>query len=307
MTLVPNMLSFIIFEIILALGASFKSGADTALIYDYLKEHGMETEAKSILSRAEGFKLFGVVLGSIIGGLVVNTFSFNEVWRLSAIPIAVSFIIAFFIQEPAREEVIERETWKDVFINGVKSLFKNKSLLAQAIDMILVSIFTYFVVWFYQLKLEQIGIDKQYYGIIHACVIFAMVAILFTTSFWDRVFGKKNYLWISALLAGIGFIGAGLINNIWSIAFLILLPAAFGSSRQTVFGSQLNTFIKGKDRATVNSSISMLGSLAIAFANPLFGALAGWNLNNTFLILGVCTIAASAVSILVQNKYPAIE
>ena len=66
---------FILAEVIFSLGATFKSGADNALIYDSLKVMGREKEFQSIEGKARSFALYAQAVGSIIAGFVyeVNT------------------------------------------------------------------------------------------------------------------------------------------------------------------------------------------------------------------------------------------
>ena len=50
---VPNFVVFLICEFILAMGVSLMSGADSAMLYDKLKEHGMEHESKKFFGKAQ--------------------------------------------------------------------------------------------------------------------------------------------------------------------------------------------------------------------------------------------------------------
>lgn len=87
---------FILAEVIFSLGATFKSGADNALIYDSLKVMGREKEFQSIEGKARSNALYASAVGSIIAGFVyeVNTnlpFIFSIIFMIITITIALKF------------------------------------------------------------------------------------------------------------------------------------------------------------------------------------------------------------------------
>jgi len=304
-TISPNFYLFALAEIILAFGAACKSGSDTSLIYDSLKMTKQESKAKIIMTKANSLRLLGVVLGSIAGGLIAPHTTPNIVWRLSAVPFVIALIISFFFTEPKEttNNKSEQKKWLQIFTSGLKNIFTSKTLLYQSLDMILTGTFAYFVIWFYQTKLEQMDINSSNFGIVHALVILSSASILYTTEYWLKIFTTRKFAVFSSFIAGIGFLFGGLSNSILAFALMIFLTAGFGIARSMVFTANFNKLIKSDERSTVNSTINMVSSLAISIVNPFFGYIADLNLNMTLVILGVLTILSGILSMLIQKKY----
>lgn len=303
MTITPSFALFVIAEFILAFGVACKSGADTALIYDSLKQTGKESEAKVVMTKSNAFRLIGVVLGSLIGGVVAPYVQPNIVWRLSVVPFCIALCISFFLTEPKSSQTSEQKKWLIVFTNGVKNLLNNKTLLFHSLDMIVTATFAYFVIWFYQPKLELIGVSEKYFGLIHSLVILASASVLYTTGFWLKKFGTARFAIFTSLATAVGFFAAGLSDHPVAFTVLIVCSAGFGIARSMIFTATFNHLIGSEERSTVNSTISMLKSLAISFANPVLGKLVDINLNNSFVLLGFLTFMAGMFSVWVQTKF----
>jgi hypothetical protein len=88
----------------------------------------------------------------------------------------------------------------------------------------------------------------------------------------------------------------GLIHFIPVSIPLIFVVIGFGFSRSLIFVKGINQQIESENRATVISTINMIANLIRAILYPLVGYLVMWNLDLTFLVLGVLIIIFALIS-----------
>ncbi len=110
--------------------------------------------------------------------------------------------------------------------------------------------------------------------------------LLQTTPFIQKKMGIARALFLSSLIPGLLYIGAGLFPNI-----VVDLIVMFGVTNLRLFrapmlSALMNDHIEDSNRATVLSGISMLERVLIALLYPFVGMIADLSLNAALLILG---------------------
>lgn len=296
-TSVPNFYIFLLGEFLWAISASLISGADQAFIYDILKDAGKEEQSKKILGRAEIFFLAGIMIGSPLGSILAGWFGPRLPTLLNAIPIGLAMILAMGFREPEIKQVDEGKKYVRVLLGGIKIFYSNKILKILALDMIFINIIGYFMFWMFQLMLQQAGVGIKYFGFVHLMFVFAQILIINNFELLERAVGsKKNYIFLSALIAGIMYVIGGLTTFIPIVLMVIVIGGGVAVSRRTLLANYMNKYIPSPERATVLSTVSMINSIALVVINPLFGLMVEWSLNYTLIISGVSAIIFSIIS-----------
>ncbi|MFX0136498.1 MAG: hypothetical protein ACFFDN_22855, partial [Candidatus Hodarchaeota archaeon] len=113
---------------------------------------------------------------------------------------------------------------------------------------------------------------------------------------------KKAILTIYTLIPGIAYILIAFIFFAPIVIALILIVIGFGFSRRIIFINGINKEIETENRATVLSTISMIGNFIRTILYPIVGILVMWSLNYTFIILGISIILMAVVS-QVKNEH----
>jgi len=72
-----NFWIFALGEVLFAVGSTLASGADSALIYDSLKQIGKEKKSKSIFNRTESVGLLAMMISAPLGSLVAKYIGIN--------------------------------------------------------------------------------------------------------------------------------------------------------------------------------------------------------------------------------------
>ena len=161
----------------------------------------------------------------------------------------------------------------------------------------------FFIFWTYQLYLEKFEFQLALFGLVAAAM--TIVEIVFTnlvSKLQKRYKNKKLFIQFYTMIPGIGFILMATIYFVPVSIALILIVIGFGFSRDLLLINGINKQIETNNRATVLSTISMIGSLLRTFLYPVIGFLVMWNLSATFILLGSVIIIVTLLS-RIKNEY----
>ncbi|HZX45250.1 MAG TPA: MFS transporter [Candidatus Nanoarchaeia archaeon] len=290
-------------EFIGALGYTLISGADQALIYDYLIEQKKQKDAKHYLARYEAAGTLGLIislpLGSIIADSASYPFSLALTFILSGACTILSVFFFLMMKEPKRRR--PTENFVRMGIDGLKYLNNHKVLRAFAINSVFISSVTSFIFWFYQPMAGSAGIGLRYYGFIGAGFNLFAVLLLMNTKKLEKVFGMKNLLMYSAIVPAVLFIGAGLVNGLFLTLLAIFLIAGLKMLRTPILSDYMNRYIQGKNRATILSSISLVERATTAILYPVVGFFADISLSYVLIFLGILTLVFAIITRLEES------
>lgn len=285
-------------NILWMIGASLSSGADSAFLYDSLKEVGRESEYKKIEGRAMGNWLILVALGSLFAGFFAE-YSLRLPMLLSIPGVILSCVATFFFREPpATKKYTPKE---QLGIMKMSFLFvanhrKVKWILGFTTMIAIAS-----KIWFftYNPYFELVHLDLKYYGII----FFILNAIAWYFSRYADFFSKKikekriMTMMVALICGPILFMGS--VISVFSVGMVFLQNVVRGFMKP-FFGEFLNRHLDSENRATVlsiQSSVSGFGQFVSLGAFGLLLSASGLAfslqiLGGTVLILGVWCIVA---------------
>ncbi len=287
----PHIAVFMVGEIFFAISFTLMSGADEALIYDSMLEDKEEKGSKKIFAKLESFKLAGIVIGALLGGVIAKFMGLRAPVFLMVIPISISLIISLFLREPSVKRESEKEKYTTILKKGVKFFFRSKTLKILTLDMIIVNSIAWLIIWFYQPFLSKAGVAIVYFGVVHSLMSFSQILTISNFSGLEKILRKKkNLLFLTTLIPGLSFIVLGITDNVIPVIAAILVCSAFGLSRGPLFSNYLNKFIPSNERATVLSTVSMLRTFLIVILNPIAGLLGDWSISGTMSIFGILLI-----------------
>lgn len=290
---IPNFYIFLLAEFIFAVGYALNSGADQALFYDTLKSLGKEGESKKVLGRADALMFAGMITAAILGSFIAEHLGINAPQLLTAIPMLVAGIIAWSIPEPRMHSESESRRYLDIIKDGLLTIKKNPAIRTLAFDSVVVSVAAYFVVWFYQPLMSELGIPILYFGLAHAGLLTSEMIVSANFDKLEKILGEgKDYLRNSALLVTAAFIFAAIFQNWISLVILILVGGGIGFTRATYIAIIAHKHIDSRSRATTLSSIGMLRRLALIPLNPLVGFVAGISLSLGFLLISLFPLSS---------------
>lgn len=297
-----SFLIFAIAEIVFSLGATFKSGADTALIYDTLALVKRENEFQKIEGHARSLALYAQAFGSIIAGFVYEV-NGNLPLIISIGFMIITIIIAFNFKEPPKEH--EKEEFIIKYVAQIKDsgtyILKHEKLKALILYSMVFFIFYRAGFWYFQPYMEGVNIPVKYFGIIF--FIFNIVAAI-TSKYSYKIMEltKPKTLTFMSILLIVSFIILGTVKVSYGVLAILLQQIARGLYRPVMY-KYLNKHIPSEKRATVLSFQSLSNNLASAITLPLVGLLLdSTDIFTTHLVMAIAMILLTYISLKYINK-----
>lgn len=253
-TIADNFWLVLLAEMILGIGFSFMSGADTALLYDSLKQHGKKREFKKI----EGFTFFIAQLGSITGGLVggfVAQYSLRWTIYIEVMAILCALISTLFMTEPAREHH-KHTSWKGILQVTYETFFVHKKLGSLILYSAFINCSTLTFVWFSQSYMSMIGLPTVYFGVQWVIVNTTAACFALSASRLERYVSRRHVLLGLPILIAFGYIALGSYPYVWALPFMLCFYVVRGISRPT-----LSTLINDNTTADVRATVLSLENM----------------------------------------------
>jgi len=296
-----NFLQFILAEVVWGLGGCFFSGADSAFVYDSLKQIKKEDTFKKVLGNAKSWGYLAAGVAGIIGGFVA-TYSLRLNWFLSTLGMIFLFLVVLSYNEPKHFEKVHKKSYWKHTKESFKEAFNNKNILFLLLFYALIMTVAKISLWFYQPYMAASGINIAYFGIIWAS--FTLFAILGSKSSHnvEKYLGASNSLWLMIFLSTLSLIFMSYFFVIFGIFFIYFQQYLRGFNGP-VLNDYTNKQLSSENRATLLSIQSLAGNLLFAIVGPIFGYLADkLSLSSALLITGVIFLAVFAALMLWRKK-----
>ncbi len=267
---VNTYLGFIFAEIIYAVGLALQSGANTALIYDTLKNLKQEKDFKKIQGKAHGIGLIMMAFASLFAGWIYSI-NVNFPVILSSICLFIGFFIAISFKEPNRysEKIRLRETLS-LTKESISFTLKHKQLLWLILFSSNFLAFGSATFWLFQKFFLDTGISIIYFGIIFsgATIIAAFSSILAHRI--EKIMGRNLsfIMMFTFTFFALLFLSSG--NVYLGISAIILTQFVLGYSNP-IITNYINILTYSRNRATVLSVFSFSGNIIVAMLLPFIG------------------------------------
>jgi MFS family permease len=304
---------------LLGLGFTFFSGAFEAWLVDALTSSGYFREQgklETVLARGEIVEGIAMLGGSVAGGLIAQVTNLGVPYLLRSLVLGLSFVFAFLLMRdqgftPKRDERLLREV-RNVLSGSIKHGLGHppvRWIMLSAPFTGGVTIYAFYAMQPYLLDLY--GNQRAYAvaGLAAAVVAAAQIAGGLLVPHLGRLFHRRT----SVLLAGTSlsaFVLAviGLAPHFWLAIALLVLWGLMYAALTPVRQAYVNGLIPSKERATVLSFDSLLGSGGAVAIQPLLGKAAdAWSYPTSY----VCSAAIQALALpfmwLARRERPASD
>lgn len=260
---------FLLAELVLGVGSSFISGADSALLYDSLLQDKKEKTYLKQESRMMSVGNFAEALAGVAGG------------SLALISLRTPFIFQVFIAfmaVPASFMLLEVETSKTQIKNGFGyilkivrySLWENLQLRLNILYSSIFGCATLSLAWFVQPYLKQFDMNVSRIGIIWT---FLNLTVGFTALFAHRIENRLGKIGTSLLIViglSSGFILSGVMTSQIGIVCLFYFYIIRGIATP-ILKDYINRITTSEMRATVLSLRNFIIRILFAAIAPFLG------------------------------------
>jgi len=288
--------SFMFAEIVLGIGFSFISGADSALLYDSLKAENREDEYIKYEGRITSAGNFAEALAGVAGGLLA-TISLRTPYYFQVFVAAIAIPAAFFLKEP--QHVLDRTRLKMKEILSIVKLTYQQPEMRSAI---MISSFTgaatLTYAWFVQPYFQEAGVPVSVFGILWTLLNLSAGVFSMFSYRVERFLGKRNALLFIVVFISLGFILTSLEISLAGIAILFGFYMVRGIATP-VLKDQINQYTDSKVRATILSVRNLEIRIIFAAIGPVLGYLTDtFNLQTALMVTGIIYFGAAMWSIL---------
>ena len=280
----PNVPMLVLVGGLYGLGASFLSGAGEALLYDKLKDHGLEKRAHEALSSDASFSLAGTLVGIMVTSLMIQI---TELWVplvVGAFAAMVAAGVAASLVEPVvLQQTRTAQSEGSSFIASVRhvgvslrAISHAPALSIVAVSVFIQRIFQFVPNFFAQLHLRALGLSAS--GISSLYILFRLGALAGARSS-GRITSRfgENERWPITLVVTLAILSLALLNAvpIVTAAVLALVGINFMAGvHGPLVSASLNRRLASETRASALSFVGMTHSVSQIVVTPVFSGIA---------------------------------
>lgn len=296
---------------LLGLGFTFFSGAVEAWLVDSLAYAKYEGPLEAVLARGQVVSGIAMLSGSVAGGFIAQATNLGIPYVLRSAVLVVTFVAALIFMKdwgftPDTSTSAPKQM-KRIFNasidNGLRKPSVRWVMLAAPFSMG-VGIYAFYAMQPYLLELYG---DPSAYGVAGlaaAVVAGAQVAGGLLVSQIRKLFSRRTHAMITGVVVSIVVLfGIGVTSSFWlAIGFLVVWAIMFAAT-MPIRSAYLNGIIPSKQRATVLSFDSLMGSSGAVFTQPALGKVADvYSYSTSYMISAAIQLGALPFVLLARRE-----
>lgn len=299
-----NFWGFMFAEIILGVGQSFISGADSALLFETLANQKKQEQYVKHEGRLAAFGNLAEAIAGITGGLLATAslrFPFYAQTFVAFIAIPASIMLI----EPVTVKKISNK-YKYIFEIINYSLFTNNKLKWNIIFSSIVGCSTLTMAWFVQPFMKDINIPISWFGVIWTILNLSVAVTSFYILSIKKLFGDKLLIISIAIILSLSYILVGFSNSFLGL-FFIWIFYLFRGIATPLLKEYINILSPSEMRATILSIRNFLIRIIFAVTAPFFGYINDiYSLSTTLILAGIIFFVSTiipAIIVLLLKAY----
>jgi MFS family permease len=302
-------------SILIGLGFTFFSGAVEAWLVDALTATGFTGELESVFARGQIVGGGAMLAGSVAGGFIAEQTSLGVPFVLRGAVLIVMFLVAFrlmkdigFTPDPGGQPLAEMRKIATASIDYGWRVPAVKWLMVESLATGGVGIYAFYALQPYLLELYGNPDAYQIAGLVAAIVAGAQILGGLAAPRIRRMFRRRTSALIAtAALSTITLALIGTIESFWAVLGLIVVWGLLFAAAQPIRQTYLNGLIPSRQRATILSFDSMMGSTGGVWAQPVLGRAADvWGYAPSYLFgAGISALAIPFLALSRRQDAPA--
>ncbi|MFA5987862.1 MAG: MFS transporter [Candidatus Paceibacterota bacterium] len=288
-------------DFVWAVGFSLMSGADSALLYDYLKEIGREDEYLKIQGKGESQRLILTAFGSILAGILADiNMRLTAMVSIPGVFFACYAISRFKESRPSQKFSVKSQI--DVIKGGLSHVWRSSKICWLIIFFALLSVVS--KIWFFSYNpyFELAHLSYTEFGVIF--FLLNIVAWFSSSHVADikKFFGRFGTLalMLNAIAIPITIMGFFVCR---ASSYLVMFQNISRGMLNPVIGEMVNEEASSEIRATVLSAKSSFSNIINLVLFPMFGyATAAFGLAVCLQFVGICTFVFGLLALCVYKQ-----
>lgn len=296
-------------SVLLGLGFTFFSGAVEAWLVDALHANKFKGNLEHVFARGQIVAGIAMLTGSVAGGIIAQATNLGVPYIVRSVILGITFVVAFvlmrdigFTPQKGKQPIKEM---RNLFNSSVQYGIKDRRVRWIMLSSPFITGVSFYAFYAMQPYLLQLYGDPNAYsiaGLVAAIVASAQIVGGIIVPRIITLFKKRtSILFYAAGINALVLFGFGLVTNFTFAVILIILWCLIFAGTMPVRQAYLNGVIKSKQRATVLSFDSMIGSSGGVVFQPALGKVADvYSYSASYMASGI--ISAFAIPFILLAK-----
>jgi MFS family permease len=302
-------------SMLLGLGFTFFSGAVEAWLVDALTATRFTGTVESVFARGQIVSGAAMLGGSVAGGFIAEQTSLAVPFVVRGVILVVMFAVAFALMHdlgftPEKGGSIPSEV-RNIASASIEYGWRVpavKWLMLESLAMGGVGIYAFYALQPYLLELWGDPQAYQIAGLVAAIVAGAQIAGGVAAPWIRRQFTRRTSALILIAVLNVVTLGLiGLADSFWPVLGLIVVWGLLFAAAMPIRQTYLNGMIPSRQRATILSFDSLMGSSGGVWTQPLLGRAADvWGYAPSYLMgAGISALAVPFLALSRRENAPA--
>jgi MFS family permease len=286
---------FLLAEVILGIGQSCISGADSAMLYDSLLERGKEKTYSRYEGRMTSLGNVAEAVAGIAGGLLAGI-TLRTPYIAQVLVAFIALPAAITLKEPARTVPMIGTGFMEIIRISRFALFDDRPMRRNILFSAIMGTATLTMAWFAQPFFEHAGIDIAWFGVLWTSLNLSVAITSYTAHRLESRLGQRRSVFLIALLLPAGYLALGRFHSPYGIIILYLFYLVRGFSTP-VLKDYINRVTASHIRATVLSVRNFIIRGLFALTGPLLGWMKDvYSLSQALTLAGMGFLALGLVT-----------
>ncbi len=291
-----NFSGFLVAEIILGIGGSFISGADSAMLFDSLVATQHQHRYLQFEGRITSLGNFAETAAAVCGGLIAAFISYRAVYISQTIIAALAVPAALLLLEPPKESDIERPGVHHILSVCKNAILTNKKLSSSIFLSAVTGIATLCMAWTSQIYFVANNFTEVTITPLWVSLNLTVAVVAAFASVAMRILGRRISLILIILYLPSAYIFLGWLPLFPAIISLYLFYAIRGYATP-VLKDLINQNCSASTRATVLSIRSLIIRLGFALLGPAIGLVSdGFTLSSALILTGILLLTMAILA-----------
>jgi len=277
---------FLLAEIILGLGQSLISGADSALLYDSLLDLKKEKQYIKYEGRITSIGNIAEAIAGTLGGLIAGISLRAPYIGQTAIAL-IAIPAAFLLVEPVRHKALKILKFKEVMGIVKFSLLQKKPLQRNIFFSALIGTATLTMAWFVQPVFQRMKLPIEFFGVSWTVLNLIVGLTAAVAHRIESLIGERISIILIATLVPLGYLAISPVAGYSAFAILAVFYIVRGFATPV-----LKDYINRISESNIRATILSVRNFIIRFNFALIGPFLGWftdtyTLQQAFLLAGI--------------------
>jgi MFS family permease len=295
----PTLRVIVVAETFFAVGTALRSGADSALLYDLLKDAGRLDVYPRAESRGQGVAALASGTTGVIGGLLAS-YDLGLPYVVTTVVAGCGAVVAMGLRLDSRVHAHDEGRMRTA-----AALVARTPALVWSIALAAFAVSTSHVFYFLQQPyLRSISVPLGWFGLVFAATKLGTAVVALRAASIDRALGERGATIVMALAGALGLAAMSVATGPMGAAF-VLTRGVLDGLWMPLTNVWVNRLVPSALRATALSLQSLVSRLALAAVIALAGiGTAHVGLHTTLAFAACAVVSAGTVLVAAVPRLP---